>query len=271
MQKQKKQGFHAMLELAPSRFDQLRNEALWQDDDKDGLQLRLAASAADLQAVQRLRYDIFTEELHAVFPNAEQGLDSDHFDSWCEHFMVVDKNTDEVVGTYRLLTPENAIAAQGYYSEQEFDLAPLAAMRPKLVEVGRSCIHANYRTGRVIMLLWSGIAAIMRAGGYRYLLGCASVSLRDDGVTAAEVWRHAQKSMAQNPHLPKLEPIHRYPVEKLNSNLPARVPPLIKGYLNLGAGICGAPAWDPDFNTADFPILLDLHYLDERYKKHFGL
>src|SRR5690625_3188848 len=105
-----------MLELAPSRFANLRSEALWQDDGKDGLQLRLAATAADLQAVQRLRYEIFTEELHAVFPDAEQGLDSDHFDSWCEHFMVVDKNTDEVVGTYCLVTPENDIAGPDYLS-----------------------------------------------------------------------------------------------------------------------------------------------------------
>lgn len=260
-----------MLELAPSRFADLRSQALWQDDNQDGLQLRLAATAADLQAVQRLRYDIFTEELHAVFPDSEQGLDRDRFDSWCEHFMVLDKNTGQVVGTYRLLTPENAVAAGGYYSEQEFDLGPLQDIRSSVVEVGRSCIHANYRTGRVIMLLWSGIAALMRVGGYRYLLGCASVSLRDDGVTAAEVWRHAQQSMAKNSHLPRLQPIHRYPVEKLGSTLPARIPPLIKGYLNLGAAICGAPAWDPDFNTADFPILLDLEHLDGRYRRHFGL
>ena len=260
-----------MLELAPSRFTQMRRDALVQDDGNVGLQLRLAATTTDLLAVQRLRYDIFTEELHAVFPDAPEGLDRDHFDSWCEHFMVVDQNTGKVVGTYRLLTPENAVAAGGYYSEQEFDLQPLTQIRSQLVEVGRSCIHANYRTGRVIMLLWSGIAAIMKVGGYRYLLGCASVSLRDDGVTAAEVWRQAQQSMANNRHLPQLQPIHRYPVEKLNSTLPARIPPLIKGYLNLGAVICGAPAWDPDFNTADFPILLDLHDLNERYKKHFGL
>jgi len=260
-----------MLELAPSRFTELRRQALWQDDDKDGLQLRLASTAIDLIEVQRLRYQIFTEELNAVFPDTTQGIDSDHFDSWCEHFMVVDQNKDKVVGTYRLLTPENAVLAGGYYSEQEFNLAPLQDIRSQLVEVGRSCIHANYRTGRVIMLLWSGIAAIMRAGRYRYLLGCASVSLRDDGVTAAEVWRQAQQSMKANQHLPQLQPIHRYPVEKLNSTLPARVPPLIKGYLNLGAIICGAPAWDPDFNTADFPVLLDLQHMDERYRKHFDL
>src|SRR5690625_6705237 len=98
-----------------------------------------------------------------------------HFDSGCEQFTVIDIHTDQEVCTYRLLTPENAIAAGGYYSEQEFDLGPLQDIRPSLVEVGRSCIHANYRTGRVIMLLWSGIAALMRVGGYRYLLGCASV------------------------------------------------------------------------------------------------
>ena len=115
------------------------------------------------------------------------------------------------------------------------------------------------------------MARFMWYSGYRYLLGCASVSLRDGGATAAEVWRVAQKSMADHPDIPQVKPLHRYPAENLTSVLPARVPPLIKGYLNIGATICGQPAWDPDFNTADFPVLLDIERIDERYRKHFGL
>ena len=174
------------------------------------------------------------------------------------------------MGTYRILTPEKAREAGGYYSQSEFDLSGLGPIRDEVVEVGRSCTHADYRNGAVIMLLWSGLAEYLRRGGYQYVLGCASVSLRDDGVTAAEVWRTISKQLPKEGQ-PHVTPLHRYPVEKLNSTLPARVPPLIKGYLKLGATVCGEPAWDPDFNAADFPVLLKMDGMDERYRRHFGL
>lgn len=259
-----------MLELARVN-DEPEVGANWSGHATGGLVLGLARTNEELESIQRLRYDVFTKEMNAVFPDAVDGLDSDRFDPWCEHFMVTEAGTGKVVGTYRLLTPANAIKAGGYYSESEFDISPLDSIRSSLAEVGRSCIHADYRKGSVIMLLWSGIATLMQQGGYQYVLGCASVSLRDDGVTAAEVWRAAQKSMAANPDVPKVTPRHRYPVERLDSELPARVPPLIKGYLALGAAICGEPAWDPDFNTADFPVLLDIAKVNPRYRKHFGL
>ncbi len=260
-----------MLELARVRARDGVSTS-WAQAGDTGLVLGLARTNAELEAIQRLRYDIFTKEMNVVFPDAVDGLDADRFDPWCEHFMVKELGTGQIVGTYRLLTPANAIKAGGYYSESEFDISALDALRPTLAEVGRSCIHPDYRQGSVIMLLWSGIAALMQQGGYRYVLGCASVSLRDDGVTAAEVWRTAQKSMAQaKGALPMVTPRHRYPVERLDSELPARVPPLIKGYLKLGASICGEPAWDPDFNTADFPVLLDIQQVEPRYRRHFGL
>lgn len=259
-----------MLQLSSTSTHAKVLQSVWHSPVANGLQLRLAQTKKELKAVQRLRFKIFSEEMNAVFPHSHTGLDIDRFDEWCDHFMVVDKEKDKVVGTYRFLSPENARLANEYYSESEFDLSPLSGIRDQLVEVGRSCIHPKYRTGAVIMLLWAGIADLMRHGGYRYLLGCASVSLRDDGVTAAKVWREAQALEGKAVDLPRLTPLHRYPVEKLNSRLPAKIPPLIKGYLNLGAAICGEPAWDPDFNTADFPILLDLQQLDPRYKRHFG-
>ncbi|GAA0234450.1 GNAT family N-acetyltransferase [Castellaniella daejeonensis] len=243
----------------------------WPGAEAGGLTLTVACSQADLEALQRLRFRVFTEDMGAVFPQAVGDRDVDHFDSWCVHFMVRDTGTGRVVGTYRLLTPEAALQAGGYYSESEFDLGPLAALRPLLVEVGRSCIDAEFRHGTAIMLLWSGLAQVMRQGGYRYMLGCASVSLRDGGATASEVWRRACALMERNPDVPRIRPLHPYPVDRLDSVLPARVPPLIKGYLALGATICGAPAWDPDFHTADFPILLDLDRLDARYRRHFGI
>ena len=243
----------------------------WPGAEAGGLTLTVAHAQADLEALQRLRFRVFTEDMGAVFPDAVGDRDVDRFDPWCVHFMVRDTGSGRVVGTYRLLTPEAARQAGGYYSESEFDLEPLAALRPQLVEVGRSCIDAEFRHGTAIMLLWSGLAQVMKQGGYRYMLGCASVSLRDGGATASEVWRRACALMARDPDMPRIRPLHPYPVDRLDSALPARVPPLIKGYLALGATICGAPAWDPDFHTADFPILLDLEWLDARYRRHFGM
>ncbi len=259
-----------MLELARVQPD-AENSAAWANPSGGGLVMGLARTNEELEAIQRLRYKVFTEEMNAVFPDAVDGLDSDRFDPWCEHVMVKEYDSGRVVGTYRLLTPANAVKAGGYYSESEFDISALDSIRERMAEVGRSCIHADYRNGSVIMLLWSGIAALMQQVGFQYVLGCASVSLRDDGVTAAEVWRRASKMLRNNTDQPVIVPRHRYPVERLNSELPARVPPLIKGYLQLGASICGEPAWDPDFNAADFPVLLDLEKMDPRYRRHFGL
>jgi len=260
-----------MLELAriPSNVP---SGAGWSSLSPGGLSMGLARNAEELEAIQRLRYRVFTEEMNAVFPDSAGGLDADRYDPWCEHFMVRDLSNEQVVGTYRLLMPESLANAGGrYYSESEFDLSGLGDIRRELVEVGRSCIHPDYRNGAVIMLLWSGIANVLRESGLRYTLGCASVSLRDDGVTAAEVWRMAERSMAAKPDLPRVTPLHPYPVKRVDHRLPARVPPLIKGYMKLGADICGEPAWDPDFNTADFPVLLDMRNMDERYKRHFGM
>jgi putative hemolysin len=243
----------------------------WKDSAAGGLAVGLACTAEEIEEIQRLRFRVFTEDMGAVFPDAQDGIDQDRFDDWCDHVMVRELNTGRVVGTYRLLTPESARAVGGYYSESEFDLSGLGALRDKVVEAGRSCTHPAYRNGAVIMLLWSGVAEVMRRGGYDYLLGCASVSLRDDGATAAEVWRTVSANMNDGT-LPRVKPLHRYPLEKLASTtLPARVPPLIKGYLKLGAKVCGEPAWDPDFNAADFPVLLDMKQMDERYRRHFGL
>ncbi|ARP95285.1 GNAT family N-acetyltransferase [Bordetella genomosp. 13] len=257
-----------MLELA--RIDTApENTQAWSGAAQRGLAVGLARTTEEVEQIQRLRYTVFTEDMGAVFPDAQDGIEQDRFDRWCEHLMVRELDTGRVVGTYRILTPEKAREAGGYYSESEFDLSGLGNLRDQLVEVGRSCTHADHRNGAVIMLLWSGLAEFLRRGGYSYLLGCASVSLRDDGVTAAEVWRTVSKHL-QDPTLPRVKPLHRYPVERLNSTLPARVPPLIKGYLKLGAKVCGEPAWDPDFNAADFPVLLTMAGMDERYRRHFG-
>lgn len=235
---------------------------------RGGLVVGLAQTSREIDLIQRLRYDTFQTEYGAEFHSAIPGVDSDTFDRWCDHLMVRDLDTDEVIGTYRILTPQNAARAGGYYSESEFDLTGLGDIRQQLVEFGRACIHESYRQGGALMMLWSGLAEILKRGRHQYVFGCASVSLRDDGVTAAKVWRDVREQVLRN--TVRVTPHNRYPVEQLDSALPAKSPALLAAYQKLGAQICGEPAWDPDFNTADFPMLLAVDNMGARYRRHFG-
>ncbi len=234
-----------------------------------GLVVGLAQSSEEIESIQRLRYDVFSSEYGAVLGDNQDGIDRDAFDPWCEHLMVKELGTDQVVGTYRILTPHQAKRAGGYYSESEFDLSGLGQIRNQLVEFGRACIHEDHRQGGALMMLWSGLAEILKQGRYEHVFGCASVSLRDDGNTAARVWRQVRDDVGLVDQ-PNVTPVNRYPFELLDSELPADVPALLKGYLKLGARVCGEPAWDPDFNTADFPMLLSVSNMGARYRRHFG-
>ena len=145
------------------------------------LAITLAKSAFEVREAQRLRYRIFAEECGVQLPTRSLGIDEDEFDSYCDHLIVRDTARDEVVGTYRILTSWKAKEAGRFYSETEFDLTKLKPLVPHIVEVGRSCIHPDYRQGSVITLLWAGLAQYMMSGGYEYLMGCASISLADGG------------------------------------------------------------------------------------------
>ena len=196
------------------------------------------------------------------------GVDRDIYDPFCEHLIVRDEDAGRIVGTYRILSPAAARKVGGYYSENEFDLTRLQNLRSRLVEIGRSCIDADYRSGAVIALLWSGLARYMQENGYDYLIGCASVSMADGGHNAASLYNRLREK-----HLAPLEyhvfPRYPLPLGSLRGDLEAEAPPLIKGYLRAGAWICGEPAWDPDFNTADLPILMPINKVDDRYARHF--
>lgn len=238
---------------------------------KPALSVGLAHSPEEIEEAQRLRYRVFADEMGARLPTRTAGVDQDIYDPYCDHLVVRDEQSGEVVGTYRILSPQNARRIGGYYSENEFDLTRLQHLRGKLVEIGRSCVHPDYRSGATIALLWAGLARYMVEGGYEHLIGCASVSMADGGHAAASLYNRL------GAHLSPLEyrvfPRCPLPLAALNGNLPddrrPPVPPLIKGYLRAGAWICGAPAWDPDFNTADLPVLLPMRRLDARYARHF--
>jgi putative hemolysin len=227
-----------------------------------------ARSATERRAAQRLRWRVFAEEMGARLPSREPGLDQDIFDPFCKHLVVRDDATGEVIGTYRLLSPEAACRIGTYYSESEFDLTRLRGVRSRMVEAGRSCIHPDYRSGAVITLLWSGLARYMLARGYGYLAGCASVSMADGGHAAAALHARLRQTHLAPPEY-QVTPRLRLPLEELDASVPAALPPLLKGYLRAGAYVSGEPAWDPDFNTADFFVFLPLAKVEARYARHF--
>jgi putative hemolysin len=237
-------------------------------ETKRKLTSSLARTQSEMEEAQRIRYKVFAEEMGANLPNPEQGLDVDRFDHYCDHLLVRDNNDNKVVGTYRILPPEQAVKAGGYYSETEFDMTRLQHLRDRMVEVGRSCVHKDYRDGATITQLWSGLAEYVGKHGHEYLIGCASISMSDGGHYAASVFNKIHKLHAA-PAEYSVFPHCRLPLESLNQNLDVTIPPLIKGYLRLGAQIAGEPAWDPDFNCADVFILLPVSRMNERYAKHF--
>lgn len=228
----------------------------------------LARDEDDVRAAQRLRHDVFAGEMGALLTTSAPGLDVDAFDAHCDHLLVRDTVTGQVVGTYRLLPPERAAVAGRLYSESEFDLAPLAALRPGLVEVGRSCVHPDHRDGAVIGLIWAGIARYMVDRGHDWLAGCCSIPLADGGALAAGTWdRVRAKYLA--PEEFRVRPL--LPWEP-GSGTPAahtELPPLLRGYLRLGAWVCGPPAHDPDFGVADMFVLLSMRRVNARYLRHF--
>jgi len=230
----------------------------------------LARTEAEVQEAQRIRFKVFAEEMGAKIPNADHGLDIDRFDAFCDHLLVRDSENSKVVGTYRMLPPEQAVRAGGYYSETEFDMTRLANLRDRMVEVGRSCVHQDYRDGATITQLWSGLADYIGKNGHEYLIGCASISMSDGGHYAASVYDKVHK-LHGAPSEYRVFPHYPLPLHALNRNLEVTVPPLIKGYLRLGAYIAGQPAWDPDFNTADLFILLPVSRMNPKYAKHFML
>jgi putative hemolysin len=233
------------------------------------LGVALAHSPADIEDAQRLRYKVFVEEMGAKVGDPATGIDSDDFDAYCDHLIVRDLDTLRVVGTYRILAPHRARELGRLYSQTEFDLSRLHHIAPTMVEVGRSCVHRDYRSGSTILLLWAGMAHYMKAGGYAHLIGCASVPLGDGGRSAARIRLDLQKYLTDPEY--RVFPHLAFPFERIEPAAASELPPLLKGYLRIGARICGEPAWDPDFNSADFLVWLSLANLHARYARHFEL
>jgi putative hemolysin len=246
------------------------------------LDVRWARSESELRDAQRLRYRVFAVDMGAhLTPPAgtADGLDVDRFDAFCDHLLVrahgvALPESGVAVGTYRVLGPAQATAAGGYYMDTEFDLAPIASLRACAVELGRSCVHPGWRSGGVILAMWSALAAYMQQRGLQTMIGSASMSLADGGQSAQEIWHSlrsthladAQWQVRARVALPE-------PLAPPRGRVPgaggrAEMPPLIRGYLRCGARLLGAPAVDAAFNTADLPMMMRMEEMAVRYRRH---
>ena len=237
-----------------------------------GITVQWARHLDEVRAAQRLRFQVFAGEMGARLNTTIAGHDVDLFDAYCEHLLVKDQASQQVIGTYRVLTPAQALRVGSTYSDTEFDLTRLRSLRGRMVELGRSCVHPQHRQGGVILALWSALAEFMVRNQLDTMIGCASIPMLHNGVVsgdaAASIWQQVKQTHLA-PFEYQVRPRLPLPVDRLDGSLHVEPPALIKGYLRLGAKVLGAPAWDPDFNTADLPMLMRIADLPSRYRKHF--
>lgn len=251
-------------------------------------EIRLVAGAKDLKQTQRLRYSVFYEEGTAIAaPAAAQArLDLCPFDAICDHLVVVDteavsqsgRRKPKIVGTYRLLRRDVAERHNGFYSQGEFDLAPLLARHPqtRFLELGRSCVHPSYRSKRVVELLWRGLWLYATQHRIDALIGCASLAGTDiealrlplsfllGPAGADDVWQ-----VGAWPH--REAPFARLPAEAIDTRRAlGALPPLIKAYLRTGARFGRSAVIDHQFGTTDVFALMPMRDIEDRYLAHYG-
>lgn len=229
--------------------------------------VRFALDAEDLRAAQRLRFEVFNLELReGLMDSYKTGLDKDSFDADCHHLLVIDESANAVVGTYRLMTSE-LVGRDQLYTASEFDLAGI----PDLVvghgaEVGRACVAKDHRNGRVLQLLWRGIARYLDWNDKRYVFGCCSVPTLDATEIANVSLKLAREGHLHARYHAAVRPLLRAANAevKVLASATTPLPPLFNSYLRLGAKVCGGPALDREFSVTDYFVVLDLRDVEPR-------
>jgi putative hemolysin len=229
----------------------------------------LAQTMADLTECQRLRYLVFNREMNEGLATSERsGLDRDQFDWVCDHVMVRDITSGRLVGTYRMQTGYRAKGNLGYYSEQLFDFSPFEEIRGEILELGRACVHCDYRNTTALSMLWKGIASYAALCNARYLVGCSSITSQDEREGMALYHTLKEKYLADPPV--RTEPRLEFRCNSFETLIePPRLPRLFRAYLDNAARLCGPPAIDRAFKTIDFLTLMDLQELPERVRARF--
>lgn len=239
----------------------------------------ISTDPAEIEAAQRLRYQTFAGEMGAALPHAVRGrltgemIDVDQFDEHSNHLLARDEATGQIVGCYRLLPPDGARAAGGIFADTIFDMSPgLDRLRPSLVELGRVSVHPDHRSGAVVALLWAGILRYQELTGYQWAIGCLSVRMEGGGARGALVRGVRDAALGGNRAPGEYRVIPRNPVQVNGLSLddlpdPGRVrlPPMVAGSLRIGGVICGEPSYDPDFDMADFVVLINRDMVRDSY------
>ncbi len=262
----------AVLDANQDRLVDVRAGDLW---------LRLAETAAELEAAQSLRYRIFYEDM-AARPTPEMAAarrDFDSFDDYCDHLIVFDarrgEGPDAVIGTYRVMRRSAAAARGQFYSIDEYDISNLLTYPGEIMELGRSCIDAAYRTGTTMQLLWRGIAEYVLAHNVELMFGCASLPGTDPDRLAmplAYLYYHHLAPPALRPRAvsERFVGMDRMPQEEI---VPRRamqmLPPLIKGYLRVGGFVGEGAVVDRDFGTTDVCVVVKTEWVTDRYYRHY--
>lgn len=241
------------------------------------LEVRLAENQYEIEQTLALRYNVFNLEMGEGLPESRQAQkDRDDYDYYCDHLIVKDETNDLIVGTYRILKRSVAKENIGFYSETEFDLRKLYDFKEEVAEVGRSCVHQDYRDGSVISLLWSGFGEYMLKNDIRYLMGCGSIHSTDP-LAASQAYAYLKENNALASDEFGVVPYDSHRLDGFDPNyiiedkkaVNKTIPPIIKGYVRLGAKICGYPALDRVFGTTDMFVLFDRNEIDARYGKHY--
>jgi putative hemolysin len=229
----------------------------------------MAQTLEEVIACQRLRYLVFNCELgEGLDSSARSGLDRDRFDYICDHLMVHDTVTGTLAGTYRMQSGYRAKGNLGYYGEEFFDFRPFEALRGEVLELGRACVHEDYRNTLALHMLWKGIARYATSCGARYLIGCSSLPSREEAEGLA-LYESLREKYLVGPGLRTVPtPAHEC---KANARpwQPPQVPRLFRAYLDISARVCGPPAIDRAFKTIDFLTLVDLQRLPDRVRTRF--
>ncbi len=258
------------------------------------LEVRLAKRHADILRAQRLRFEVFYEEMSAT-PSVVAGmrrLDQDPYDAICDHLLVVDRTAGtvradgwshrrraKVVGTYRVLRQEKAQRTLGFYTQSEYDIAQLVRSRSpryRFMELGRSCVLKPYRNKRTVELLWHGLWTYVREHDVDVMIGCASFEGTDPSAHAMALSFLHHHALATPDWMCRAHPnlyrsMNLLPKEEVDAKAALRaMPPLIKGYLRLGAMVGDGAVIDRQFGTTDVLIILPVEKIDPRYFEHFG-
>lgn len=228
----------------------------------------LARTDDDIKRCLKLRHEIFAVEFGANINTIEQGLDKDRFDDYCQHLMVVDNRTNQLISTTRLLISDDTKYTNGFYSETEFDLSDILIEGRRYMEVGRTCVHPDYRNGSALAMLWQGIGSLVSMNKIDYLIGCASISLSGGFHYVESIMHHLRDKHFSSEDL-RVTPRIPLQIQDIHHADDVILPTLLKGYLRQGAVICGEAYWDAAFGVADVFVLLDSDNISKRYVKHF--